>query len=165
MANQDEWFDKLYIENSPRLMKLAIRLLRNQHIAEELVNQAFLILLYKRNDLIHHPNLNGWLSQTLKNLIADELKSAKHRLEFPLIEDVNILKADFGDIYEQPLSELLPKGLTSKEQEILVLYYEKQFSYEQIANKLNISILNCRTRLFRAKAHYKELIEKEKYFL
>jgi RNA polymerase sigma-70 factor (ECF subfamily) len=52
-----------------------------------------------------------------------------------------------------------------KEKEILILYYEKQLPYDQIAKYLNISVLNCRTRLFRAKAHYKELINRERYLL
>lgn len=159
MPNFDKWFDKLYIENSSRMMKMATYMLRNQHIAEELVNEAFLILLYKRNQLVSHPNLPGWLSQTLKNLIADELKSAKHRLELPLNEDID---ATQDDTYEPPLSELLPKGLSPKERDILILYYEMQLSYEQIAAQLHISVLNCRTRLFRAKAHFKELIDKKK---
>jgi RNA polymerase sigma-70 factor (ECF subfamily) len=159
MPNSDKWFDKLYIENSPRMVKMATYLLGNQQIAEELVNEAFLILLYKKSQLVNHPNLAGWLTQTLKNLIADELKSAKHRLELPLNEDIDDPKEER---YEPSLSELLPRDLSLKEREILVLYYDKQLSYEQIATLLHISVLNCRTRLFRAKTHYKELIDKKK---
>ncbi len=139
------------------MIKLAAYLLRNQQIAEELVNEAFLILLYKRDKLIQHPNVQGWLSQTLKNLIADEIKSAKHRLELPLKEDIIIYN---DDLFAHSFSELLPKGLTQKEREVLILYYENQFTYEQIAEKLHISVLNSRTRLFRAKKHYKELMNK-----
>jgi RNA polymerase sigma-70 factor (ECF subfamily) len=159
MPNSDKWFDKLYIENSPRMVKMATYLLGNQQIAEELVNEAFLILLYKKSQLVNHPNLAGWLSQTLKNLISDELKSAKHRLELPLNEDIDTTN---DDIYEPPLSELLPKGLSQKEQEILILYYEKQLSYAQIASQMHLSILTCRTRLSRARAHYKKLIDNVK---
>lgn len=155
MQSPDDWFDQLYLENSPRMIRQAFYLLKNQQIAEELVNEAFLILLYKRRDLEQHPNLPGWLSQTLKNLIADELKSARHRLELPLNTDMDIPAAE---PYDPPLNELLPNGLSQKEREILILFYEKQLSYEQIAAQLNISVLNCRTRLFRAKAHYKEII-------
>jgi RNA polymerase sigma-70 factor (ECF subfamily) len=155
MQSPVDWFDQLYLENSPRMIRQAFYLLKNQQIAEELVNEAFLILLYKRRDLEQHPNLPGWLSQTLKNLIADELKSARHRLELPLNTDMDIPAAE---PYDPPLNELLPNGLSQKEREILILFYEKQLSYEQIAAQLNISVLNCRTRLFRAKAHYKEII-------
>lgn len=159
MPSKDEWFDALYKDNFPRMIKQATYLLKNQQIAEELVNEAFLILLYKRDQLQTHPNISGWLTRTLKNLILDELKSAKHRLELPLNEDIDI---PHDGAYGQSLSDCLPKGLTPKEKEILILYYDKQLPYEQIAACLHISVLNSRTRLFRAKAHYKELLAKER---
>ncbi len=161
MSNQDEWFDQLYKGNAPRMIKLATYLLSNEQVAADLIDEAFLILLYKKKKLEHHPNLPGWLSQTLKNLILDESKSARHRLELPLNENIEV---STDDTYEPSLSELLPKDLTPNEQEILILYFEKQLSYNQIAEKLHISILNCRTRLFRAKAHYKELVDREKIY-
>ncbi|NLV23090.1 MAG: RNA polymerase sigma factor [Syntrophomonadaceae bacterium] len=158
MPYRDEWFDKLYLENTPQMFKKAYYLLRNEQIAKELVNQAFLIYLYKRRDLEDHPNLTGWLNQTLKNLILDEIKSSRHRLEIPLNPNIEI---PVDDTYCPPLSEVLPKGLTLKEREILILFYEKQLSYEEIAEQMNISVLNCRTRLFRARARYKTLLENE----
>jgi len=55
--------------------------------------------------------------------------------------------------------------LKPHEREIMILFYEKQLSYEQIAAQLDISVLNCRTRLFRAKVHYKEILSSEKNIL
>ena len=135
---------------------MAMRYLWDRHLAEDLMEEAFLILLCKQKDLLTHPNIGGWLSQTLKHLILDETKSARHRLETPLIHDAS---AFIVDTYPEPLEDLLPKELSPKEREILVLLFEKQLSYEEIAQHLGISILNCRTRAFRAKAHYKELIK------
>lgn len=158
MPEQNEWFDQLYKEHSARLFKQAFYVLHDRHLAEDLVEETFLILLYKQHDLITHPNLAGWLSLTLKNLIYDELKSARHRLEMPLISDN---AAASVDTYHQSLNELLPKGLFPKEREILSLLFEEQLPYEEIAQRLGISVLNCRTRMFRAKAHYKALVAKE----
>ncbi len=158
MPEQNEWFDQLYREYFARLFKQAFYVLHDRYLAEDLVEETFLILLYKQRDLIKHPNIAGWLNLTLKNLIYDELKSARHRLEMPLISDDT---ATSSDTYHQSLDELLPKGLFPKEREILILLFEEQLSYEEIAQRLGISVLNCRTRAFRAKAHYKALIEKE----
>ncbi len=158
MPGENEWFDQLYREHSARLYKQAFYVLHDSHLAEDLVEETMLILLYKQNELLKHPNLAGWLSLTLKNLIYDELKSARHRLEMPLLFDDT---ATSVDTYRQPLHELLPQGLSPKEQEILILLFEKQLSYEEISERLDISVLNCRTRASRAKAHYKALTSKE----
>lgn len=156
MPEQNQWFIKLYREHSARLFKQAYYVLQNRHLAEDLVEETFLILLYKQKDLLTHPNIGGWLSQTLKHLILDETKSARHRFETPLVHDPS---ASTEDTYHESLEDLLPKQLSPKEREILVLLFEEQLSYEDIARRLGISILNCRTRAFRAKAHYKELIK------
>jgi RNA polymerase sigma-70 factor (ECF subfamily) len=158
MPEQNEWFDQLYREHSARLFKQAFYVLKDKHLAEDLVEETFLILLCKQHELGEHPNIAGWLSQTLKNLIYDELKSARHRLEMPLVYDAT---AATQDTYHQPLDELLPKGLFPKEREILILLFEEQLSYEEIAKRLGISVLNCRTRAFRAKSHYKALLSKK----
>lgn len=156
MPEQNQWFVELYREHSARLFKQAYYILRDRYLAEDLVEETFLILLYKQKDLLTHPNIGGWLSQTLKHLILDETKSARHRLETPLVHDTS---ASTEDTYHEPLEDLLPTQLSPKEREILVLLFEEQLSYEDIARRLGISILNCRTRAFRAKAHYKELIK------
>ena len=158
MSEQNEWFDRLYRENASRLYKQAFYVLHDSYLAEDLVNEAFLILLYKQRDLANHPNLGGWLNLTLKNLIYDELKSARHRMELPIVSDKAAVSED---IYHQPLGELLPKELSDKEREILILLFEEQLSYDEIAQRLGISVLNCRTRAFRAKAHYKKLVSNE----
>ena len=155
MDEQNLWFTELYRGHAARLFKQAFYVLRDRQLAEDLVEETFLILLYKQPTLVEHPNIGGWLSQTLKHLIMDEVKSARHRLEMPLACDAS---AATEDTCQEPLENLLPKELSDKEREILVLLYEKQLSYEEIAQRLGISVLNCRTRAFRAKAHYKELI-------
>lgn len=143
MGEQNLWFTGVYREHAARLFKQAFYVLRDRQLAEDLVEETFLILLYKQSALVEHPNIGGWLSQTLKHLIMDEVKSARHRLEMPLSRDVS---AATEDTYQEPLEELLPKGLSPKEREILVLLYEKQLSYEEIAQRLGISVLNSGTR-------------------
>lgn len=160
ISNHDsDYFDALYRENHPRMVKLATYLLNNQQIAEDLVNEAFLIFLYKQSKLVAHPNISGWLSQTLKNLIADELKSARNRLELPLYDEIDI---PAEDKYEQSLYESLPEELPPLDRAILTLFYEKQLPHAEIARYLNISVLSCRTRLYRAKKRCSEILHKHK---
>ena len=154
----DDWFNKLYLENVDRLNRMAVRLLGNESIGQELVQEVFLLMFCKYERLKEHPNVPGWLSTTLKNRVMDKRGSASFRRELPL-ETAGELGRE--DHYEDPLISMLPPGLTEKEQEILVLVYEKQMAYDEISNHLNISVLNCRTRLYRAKNHYRDLVQEE----
>ena len=53
MSEQNQWFIELYREHSARLFKQAYYVLRDQHLAEDLMEEAFLILLYKQKDLLN----------------------------------------------------------------------------------------------------------------
>ena len=159
MAWQDEWFSALYQENVPRMLRYAAYQLRDKDRAEELVEDAFVLLLRRREELEGHPNLPGWLWKTLQHLILTEVKSARRRMEVPMDEGFD---APAPQEEREPLSEALPPGLTEKEQEILLLFYEDELSHEEIAARLGISVLNSRTRLFRARARCKELFNSVK---
>ena len=62
------------------------------------------------------------------------------------------------------LRDMLPPGLTQREQDLLVWFFEDGLTYEELSARLKIPILTCRTQMFRAKKHYKKLSEKEKDF-
>jgi RNA polymerase sigma-70 factor (ECF subfamily) len=150
-----EWFDALYRKNALNMIKLATRLLDDEEIAKELVHEAFLILLYKKDTLATHPNVDGWLYITLKNLVMNEMQSSKYKLELPLSEAE---ETPMEDVYKVSLSELLPKELTFDERNLLIWFYEKQLSYEEIAARLGASVLACRTKMFRAKNKCKKYL-------
>ena len=151
------WFNQLYLKHARRLNRLATRILGNENIGQELVQEVFLLMFCKYEKLQDHPNMGGWLTVALKNRIMDYFHSASYQRELPL-ETAG--ETGQEDRYEDPLITVLPRGLNKKEQEILVLVYEKQLSYEAIAKQLRISVLNCRARLYRARNHCRDLLQK-----
>jgi len=155
VKSNNEWFDEIYKENKENMLKLADRLLGNPEIAAELVHEAFLALLQDINKVRQHPNPGGWLMETLKHIILNEVKAAKYRLEIPLAG--NEIASD-TDFYQPSLSDLLPQALSAHEKYLLIWYYEEQLSYEQIAARLGISVNTCYARMFRVKEKYKKLI-------
>ena len=64
----------------------------------------------------------------------------------------------------EPLEYLLPQGLSPDERDILILKLEKELTYAEIASILGISEVSCRSRFFRAKAHFLLLTKKNKFF-
>lgn len=157
--NMDQWFTDLYRLNASKMVRYAYAQLRRMEIAEELVEDAFVMLLRKQDQVVEHPNPSGWLWKTLQHLILTELRSARNRVEVPMEQDFDLAAPQRE---EEALADCLPEGLTPRERQILLLYYEEELSHEEIARKLGISELNSRTRLFRARGRCRELMEKNK---
>lgn len=157
-----EWFEALYLKNYDRLRACAYRSLENWMLADELVQETFLVLLSRQQDLKkkRHPNIEGWLVITLQNLIKNELARAKHRKECPLFDE-NVVAA--MEQYES-LEDSLPRSLTPDERQVMLLSYEERFDTKEIARRLRISESTVRVRLFRARQKYKKFFEKEKIY-
>ena len=139
------------------MVRYAAGQLRSRELAEELVEDAFVLLLRKYDQLTGHPNLPGWLWKTLQHLILTEVKSARYRMEVPLEQDFDLAAPEED---RSVLADALPEGLGPRDREILLLFYEEELTHEEISARLGISVLNSRTRLFRAKSRCKELLEK-----
>lgn len=153
------WFTALYEQNAPNMVRYAAYQLRNPALAEELVSEAFVRLLQHQQELQEHPNPAGWLWKTLQHLILTEVKLAKYQREVPLDSIPHISTSDPP---VESLADALPEGLSGKEREILLLFFEEELTHQEIAARLGISEINSRTRLFRAKNHCKKLLEKSK---
>ena len=155
--NMDQWFTDLYRLNAPKMVRYAYAQLRRMEIAEELVEDAFVMLLRKQDQVAEHPNPSGWLWKTLQHLILTEVRLAKYHREIPL-EDADTWAAP--EAAEEDLAENLPDGLSDGEREVLLLFYQEGCTHQEMARRLGISEMNSRTRLFRAKNHCKKLLEK-----
>ena len=132
MSPVQAWFDTIYEENFKILQRAAERLTRDQLLAEDMVQTAFLTLLAKHEELQDHPNIRGWLIQTLRYQIQNELKHARYTKEAPL-------KPTYEQVIGAPESygsdflSLLPKELSSSEKVILYLHIELGLPHEEIA--------------------------------
>lgn len=155
----DREYSEFYIENYPRLVRHAYRLISNRWDAEELADEALLIF-YQKSQAETIQNPNAYLKRIISNVLGNYFKSKK-REQAISIETLHELSGT--DCFSLSLSDCLPAGLSASEREILILRIEKKLSYTEIAEELNLEEVSCRSRLFRAKVRCKELMEKEKY--
>lgn len=159
-ADNEKWVQKLYLEKSEMLYKIAARRLGNENRAEDLVQEVFLALVAKADQVRSHPNPTGWLVKALNYLVLQEADNVKRQMAHETelkYEEVADIPAPENDA---PFQENLPPGLTDHEREIFLLYYEEQLSHEEIAAQLHIEAVTSRVRLARAKQHYKKLLKK-----
>lgn len=154
-ARFDTFLQSLYEKYYEKMIRFSYRLVGTVESAQDLVQETFLLALYNQNKLSNHPNPEGWLMKTLKNLILNEQRRVQNHIEIPLDAVVNML----SKAQDLPLESVLPKQLSKEEREILIWRFERQMDYREIAERLGISEAGCRSRVFRAIAHCKKYLD------
>lgn len=156
MGSIEVWFDAIYQEYQKKLLRLAIHMVRDPQLAEDMVQSVFLTLLTNHQRLREHPNIWGWLAATLRNQVSNEMQKAFRSREVPLEPD----REPAGeDPFVPDFSEVIPPGLSDAERELLYLRVEVGLSHEELAARLGCSPTACRMRLLRVKTHCKKLME------
>lgn len=150
--NQLRFLSNLFHDNQKKMTQIAYRKVGNEQIAEELVQEVFLSACVKIDSFYKHPNPAGWLYVALNNLLMNELNKA-YRNDTSL-EGHAFLAAQEAT---HPLEDSLPSGLKPKEKEIILLRFEQQRSYAEIADTLGLSQTACRKLLSRALQHCRRL--------
>ncbi len=140
------WIDENYEALYKRLKLIALHLTGDIDLAEDMVQDVFVLALLHSEKLFNHPNREGWLIVSLHNMIKNEERRMRQQ-EISLEESMEPYVEN--EFYR--LNEMLPKDLAEQDRKILIWYYEKGWEYKDIASCLGISEGACRVRVFRAK--------------
>ena len=143
--------DRLYLQMYPMLFEYARSSLANDALAEEAVQDTFAIACQKPEALCESTNPEGWLVNTLKNVLSNTIRSQNIARRILLdyfatnIHDISassdrveleILYDDIADLEEFKLLKEI--ALDGK-------------SYLEMAQARGITIGTCRKRVERAK--------------
>ena len=154
----DARFEEICKRNTSRLVRGAFRATGNRLDAEELANEAFLVL-WKKMHTEEIRNPDAYLTTILVNLIGNYLKAKTREVPSISLEAFRDIPDSRGTV--EKLEDGFPPELTAAEKQILQLRAEQQLSYEEISQILGISAVSCRSRFCRAKERYRELIQTE----
>lgn len=156
----DEWITTFYDKEHKRLFRVAYRLIGNQEIAKELVQDTFLWAFLRGDEFMAHPKPEAWLTKTLTNLVKNEnrrLSSLEVSLETQY--STPVLETNRG------ILEMLPAKLPKEDREILIWRFELGLDYREIADRLGISESGSRSRVFRAIEKCRKLLESENFHI
>ncbi len=154
MTSPDTFFQSLYETQYEKMVKFAFRMIGSMDSAQDLVQEAFLLALFNLDELSCHPNPEGWLMKTLRNLARNERRRIQNHADIPLDSLAQIL----GKEPDIPFELLLPPQLSKAERDILIWRFKQELDYREIADRLGISEEGCRSRLSRAVAHCRKLM-------
>lgn len=154
-----DFYDELFVAYNQKMRKYAAHVLHNPETAQDLVNEAFLVLWSNIAIMRNHPNPSGWLYITLNNLIKNEVRLAKYRFEVPFTDSPDAVFGDSVSLPEQ-FTETPFAELTTEERSLLAWHYEERLPYEEIAAKLGLSVNNCRVKMYRAREKLRKIYKK-----
>lgn len=144
----------------------AMRLTANQSEAEDITQEVFLRAYERFAELRNSPTVAGWLKTVARNLSLNHLSRYRSRWsffselsrgeddadapmpDFPAPDDTheNMAATDRRGFVEQAL-----QGLPPAQRVPLVLHHFEGLQYDEIAEKLGISLGKVKTDIFRGR--------------
>lgn len=168
-------FDIIVESYKNKLYRIAYAILNDEQRAMDAVQETFIIVWDKLNQLKDVSKFNSWICTIVVNKAKDYYR--KNKQETPIIDDDNRIKEVRNEeIYVDLPEQILEKKelreylleeismLSSQYSEAIYLYYYAGLNYEEIAGNLNISINTVASRIYRAKKQLKEKLEQGNYF-
>lgn len=154
-------FEKLYLEHRSLMFSVARNILQDDELAEDAVHQAFIKIIenfHKINDFSSHKT-RGYFVIIVRNTAIDIYRRRRGREALPFDEELYI-----DPLYQNTeLSNHLAEAVLSLPaiyKDAMKLQYICGFSSREAAEQLGISAPAFRKRIYRAKRRLKEIMTK-----
>lgn len=146
-------FREIYERYQGKVFLFALRLTKSGIEAEEVVQEVFVKLWEKRLGIKIEKNFNAYILTITRNLIFDKLKKAyrdKSMQQHIYRNMENLQNAGVSQLIEKELARLHHQAvqrLSPRKREVYLLSREEELTYEQIAEKLGISVNTVRNQM------------------
>jgi RNA polymerase sigma factor (sigma-70 family) len=154
-------FEKLTYHIKDKLFRFALRITGNKPEAEDVVQEVFLKIWDKREEMSTVLNQEAWCMTLTKNLAFDKIKS-KHRKTNDIEEAINLLdsKTNVYQTVETSDTMAIIKQIMSQlpDNQRLVMHLRdiEDMTYEEIAVSLEMSMSQVKVNLHRARQRVRE---------
>jgi RNA polymerase sigma-70 factor, ECF subfamily len=153
----------------------AMRLLANPADAEDVAQEVFMRAYDRFNDLRDSPTAGGWLKTVARNLSLNHL--SRYRARWSFFSELTGDREDGGDecpvefaaerggaeavdaMDRREVVELALRTLPRAQRVPLVLFHFEGLRYEEIAEKLGISLGKVKTDIFRAREALRQKLQ------
>lgn len=160
-------FKEKYIPYHQKLYRVAYRLLEDACDAEDVVQEAYIKLWNKRDELTQVENSEAYCVILLRNLCLDFLRAKKKHLfqstEDTVISDNLVLSDEIETVDEIKHIETIIDLLPEQQRKIIKLRHFDDYSNEEIEEIMGITSVNVRVLMSRARKKVKELFNSYNY--
>jgi RNA polymerase sigma-70 factor (ECF subfamily) len=150
MDNIEKYF-KMYGEEIYIFLR---KFLKDEEIAKDILQETFLKAMKVS---LEEEKAKNYLFKIAKNLAIDYL-----RKEGRLVYEEELLEGNVEDPEYIIENRDIWRPLNEIEKEVLILYYYKGYSYEEISKKLRIPLNTVKSHIYRAKKKIYNYLKGEK---
>ena len=166
-GDKDAWFETVMDKYGERLTKLAYNYVKDWRLAEDIVQDVFIICYGQYENLGKIVSFKAWIYRITINRAKDMIKSASFKKVFThsnlfnkfISKEASPEMAVLKRSEEEFLSHCV-LSLTLKYREVLILYYYEDLSVEKISEILKMNENTIKTRLSRGRAKIKNMMER-----
>src|SRR5579864_8158473 len=172
-AEQAAFLERAIQEYGKATYNFAYRLTQNESDARDLTQDAFIRVYRAWRSFQPGTSFLSWIYRIVTNLYRDELRRRKGRFHEEIPEDNApqefagqrpLAVSPIEDYVEGQLSEKLSKSLQAlspEQRQVVILADIEEYSYQEIAEIMGCSIRTVRSRLHRARALLRRLVQKQ----
>ncbi|MEN5434970.1 RNA polymerase sigma-70 factor [Sphingobacterium faecium] len=159
-------FNEIYFQYSPKIYVRLIKLVKDQVVAEEILQDVFTKVWVNRAKIDPTKGFVSFLNHISDNLAIDFFRKVQRDKSLQLelwVSAVELYYHTEEHIYLKDTQDILAKAIDSlspKRKEILILNKFQEKSYKEIAEELGISVSTVSNQLVSALKDIKEYIQK-----
>lgn len=158
-------FEQLYLRYYELLYNYGMKIIDNRFIVSDTIQNLFINLITKYQRLSKTDFVKGYIILSFRNLLFDTLKKRDILSNYTEISDTFSISS-LDDYFESEEIMLLQikksfQELSSRQQEILYLFYVRNLTHKEISVVLEINIQSSKNLLNRSIIMLKEKISKK----
>jgi RNA polymerase sigma-70 factor (ECF subfamily) len=156
-------YEKLYHFMQPRLYAFCRKIIDDQEIARDIVQDVFLSLWNNRQALVIHTSLSAYIFRMTYNKCMDHLRQLKMNNKFQNYSALKIKESELlffdpdynakGSIFFSEIETIISKSIDNLPDQCRKIFMMSRldgFDHKEIASKLNISIRTVESQIYKA---------------
>ncbi len=166
MMNEDDKkiFDELYEKLFPNFVGYVNSHIQDEKVAEDIVQESFIIAYNKIDTMLASPNPSGWLFWVVKNTMRNYI-----RVSGRVAREIVIVPPDWwaNNLSDEKSAEenidfLYNDLLKYDEYKLLKKFAVDKTPQKELAEEQGISLAACKQKIYRAKIKLGKIIKKMK---
>lgn len=143
-------FNILYTRYSKKVFSYCLAVFRDEDKAKDIF-QIVMTSIFEKKQLFKGGSFIAWLMIITRNQCLMEKRNTKNNVEIEKYENYLVHETQEQDVFLREKIKEIVETLGEDYKEVIELRYYSDFTYDEIAETLNISESLVKVRLFRAK--------------